>query len=168
MPRRLSVTPWPTKINLVPVKRLSRLRSTAYHEAGHAMAGHLLGVPFRYLTIKSDGTALGRVQFRPSRLINADTFDNLSPRRRDLVERRIIVSLAGPEAQRLVTGRYDRRGGAGDLDTAMDLITRTGHSEGGSAHYYKWLQNRAYCLVASNGHRLLLDGIARDLLSAEC
>lgn len=64
-------------------------RSTAIHEAGHAAMAYLLGVRFTEISVVEDDDRLGHVQHRRP-----------AEWSRSLIERRIMVLLAGPEAER--------------------------------------------------------------------
>src|SRR4051812_27249536 len=109
-----------------PVLNAERLRRVAYHEAGHALASFILGVRFRIVTIEPhEDISLGHVYFGAMRL-KGDQLETrvMSPAVRDRLERRIIGCLAGREAERLVTNRYNHDGARHDLETATELVYR--------------------------------------------
>jgi hypothetical protein len=88
----------------------------------------------------------------------------MSPRTRDGIERRIVVGLAGGEAERVVSKRYNRTGASSDLRNAVTLLIHlVGSSEEASA-FFKVLQIRARNLVAAPHRRPALDAVAADLL----
>jgi hypothetical protein len=87
---------------------------TAYHEAGHAVTAWTLDLGVKMVTIAPTEDTLGHVLVRrhmTSRLADQVRYD-LTPGRRDLVERKVLVSLAGMEAERRHSGRR-RLSGAG-------------------------------------------------------
>ncbi len=112
-------------LNITPkVKKV-----TAYHEAGHALAGHLLGgqhQPLYKVTITPRGPSLGHTSFEP----NADQY-SLSLQQ---LEAMIATQLAGRIAEELVFGEQNITTGAeSDLQHATNLaynmVTRWGYSK---------------------------------------
>jgi len=80
-------------------RNLDRLRyhgvnpkHVAYHEAGHAVIGLILGCEVRNATIRPRYSSLGSVDVQPGAAVEATTAQ-------------IIVDLAGPLAERLVSPR---------------------------------------------------------------
>jgi cell division protease FtsH len=101
-------------------------RVTAYHEAGHALAAHLLehADPVHKITIVPRGRAMGYVMQFPEE-------DRLSAGRLELLDR-IAVALAGRVVEELVLGDVTT-GAQNDFQQATDLarrmVTRWGMSE---------------------------------------
>ncbi len=98
-----------------------RRESTAYHEAGHAVAGYVLGRYFLSVSIVTEGSSAGRCNF----VARPDTFD---PWRRDAATRawleiEVITDLAGGIAERIATGVDNLAGMAADVYSAMDTAT---------------------------------------------
>ena len=107
----------------------SALRATAYHEAGHALANDALGFKNRKVSIVSDAESTGRVEpevnLRPASL----TYGDSSPARLGRWHNRIIVFLAGREAQRKFNPRSIRSYmSRSDLDKASKILERL-HTE---------------------------------------
>jgi hypothetical protein len=96
------------------------LRAIAYHEAGHAVAARLLLCRYKYVTIKAGEGSLGHVLMHRIRITDEQAYD-LSPTVRDRFERDILVSLAGPEAERLVSKRYNHAGAFNDYRAVVRL-----------------------------------------------
>ncbi len=88
------------------VKATKEEVSTAYHEAGHAVAAYLLKRSFNYVTIVPDEEkgSLGHVRFRGFGE-NFDPAFDYSPQMRLRLEREIICSLAGDAAESIHLGR---------------------------------------------------------------
>ncbi len=112
-------------LNITPKTK----KTTAYHEAGHALAGYLLGENHQQLykvTITPRGPSLGHTSFEPS----ADQYSvNLQQ-----LEAMIAIQLAGRIAEELVFGEQNITTGAeSDLQHATDLaynmVTRWGYSK---------------------------------------
>ena len=102
---------------------------TAYHEAGHALIGHLLGAehnPIYKVTITPRGPTLGHTSFEPS---SEEYSMSLTQ-----IEAMIATQLAGRIAEELIFGEQNITTGAeNDLQNASDLaykmVTRWGYSK---------------------------------------
>ena len=88
----------------IPRHRLTRAesRTASFHEAGHGCAAAALDVPFDRIDIISTEDRFGRIHYASDHLALWDSiqYRHNNPRAIQLVERRIIVCLAGAEAQR--------------------------------------------------------------------
>jgi len=87
----------------------ARLRATAYHEAGHAVAAQALGLHVESISIAEDRESAGRVRYRSgsgSRWTRA----------------RVVMCLAGPISERWATGVVDVAGANSDLGSAWKLL----------------------------------------------
>lgn len=83
------------------------LKSTAYHEAGHAVAAWWLHLRFKKVSIRPDSDSLGRLVHRKFKA--ADNPEcNSSARIQLLMEKHAICALAGREAQRKFNPRSIR------------------------------------------------------------
>ncbi len=119
-----------TKVKLGPERK--RLQSeleremTAYHEAGHAVVGHMLPNtdPVHRVSIVARGMSLGATQMMPER-------DKYQYTRSELVEK-IAVLLGGRAAEELVFGELTG-GAASDIEQvtriARRMVTDLGMSE---------------------------------------
>ena len=139
--------------------------ATAYHEAGHAFAAWVLGLPIKRISIRPDGDAKGFVQHRsPLAGIRLD-IDN-SDRARLKAEKAILICLAGPAAQRKFNPRsYRKHHAASDFDLAGDLALRLNSSGEAASAHLAWLQIRAADLVSARWH--VVSAVARLLLERE-
>ena len=101
-------------------------RITAYHEAGHAIVGHLLphGDPVRKVTIMPRGLSGGSTLFVPDEDISYVT--------RSRMRDQIVVALAGRAAEEIVFDEITT-GASSDLERvtklARAMVTRFGMSE---------------------------------------
>lgn len=126
-----------------------KLIATAYHEAGHAVASHVLkyAPKTKKLTIEPEpefgnlGHALAF--FMPS--LKPDLEDDLKTMAR--LEARVIVLLAGPESERKYTGRYNNAGAAGDHADAADYALRMDSNSTCMAAHREYCRQRAIQLV---------------------
>ena len=91
-----------------PAERNAQLLATAYHEAGHAIAGDALGLTVMEVSVAAGQGSLGRCCF----LETPDTDEFL--------EKRQIAKLAGAEAQRHIMPGYDGVGASSDMLSAVD------------------------------------------------
>ena len=101
-------------------------RSTAYHEAGHALVGALLpkADPVHKVTIVPRGSALGLTSFLPR--------EELHFHDREYLIARIMVAMGGRAAEEVVFGQITT-GASNDIqeatDTARKMVTQWGMSE---------------------------------------
>src|SRR5437867_1296774 len=82
------------------------IQSTAYHEAGHAVAAHRLHVLIREVSVEPDQFSSRHV--RHQRLVSKTIEYDRSDRNRMRMERRVIICHAGMEAQRKFNPRSVR------------------------------------------------------------
>jgi hypothetical protein len=93
-------------------RELERLRPTAYHEAGHAIASLVLGFPFEVVHINAKDEYLGMLEHE------AEPVDN-DPLNR--LEDRIIRSFAGMAAEGHHLGRVGWRYGSRDFEFVFQV-----------------------------------------------
>lgn len=158
---------------------------TAYHEAGHALVGHLLGGKQQALykvTITPRGPTLGHTAFEPKDEEGSLTFKE--------VEALITMQLAGRAAEELIFGEQNITTGAeNDLQNATHLaynmVTRWGYSKRVGPVYVnpsfdfvsketieqevQAILNRNYVRAKQilTEHRSKLDAISKALLEQE-
>ena len=116
------------------VMTAKEVEATAYHEAGHALVGLLLGedeqggkhgdfLPLHKVTIIPRGVALGVTSFMP---------DDRKSMNKRFAENRIAMAMGGRIAEELLFGDINS-GASSDIDSATDLakamVTEWGMSE---------------------------------------
>jgi len=139
--------------------------STAHHEAGHALMAHAVGLRVMKVTIVACSNALGRMDFRPARWTN-DLASPPTPHREAMLQRLIMMYLAGPVAQGIYTGENPTWGGDVDFDRARELATYlTGASNDESGALLGWLWLRTHNMLARPHWRGAVEATAASLLA---
>jgi hypothetical protein len=117
------------------------LTPTAFHEAGHAVMAIVLRKGWRTLTIEPDEDAFGRTymaklpeRFRPDIEVNTKT--------RNMIEREVIIFLAGLEAETLKTGRRNKAGARHDYLCAGLVLGYAVGDQDELTAYLEWLRCR--------------------------
>ena len=117
------------------------LTPTAFHEAGHAVMAMVLRKPWRTVSIEPDEDAYGRTymaklgeRFRPDVEVNTRT--------RTTIEREVMTLLAGPEAERIKTGRRNNVGARHDHQSAGLVLGYAASDQDELAAYLEWLRCR--------------------------
>ena len=148
----------------------------ARHEAGHAVIAHVLNFPVRGVTIVPDDKSLGRMIWnKPPVWFRDVNMVPLSPAKRQHVEDRIIVMLAGPLAMRRHNPRsHWKKSGTGygkfmskgtDFQVAGVLIEALHGDETVASAYSRYVRARAEALVEQNWE--WIESVARHLLEHE-
>ncbi len=137
-----------------PHKNMPTKEEVAYHEAGHAVIGQLLGVRIDHVTIVPNDKIAGQVVYTVS-------FDKLPP------SQQVMISIAGPIAEDMVTKTprfatfedllsFSESDGRGVLKT----IVRYRNEVDVPGHY----RVATYLL---NKHRHSIDEVAKALLAKQ-
>ncbi len=100
---------------------LKRLKATAHHEAGHAVARWYQGLKFKEASIvpNSDEGTLGHVLSSLPKWFDPETDDTARVRLR--AEKEIISCFAGQIAEQMFRGHRPRYGAHSDNQSAMNL-----------------------------------------------
>jgi hypothetical protein len=136
--------------------------STCYHEAGHVAVAFHLSVPIRRVSVRRTADYLGAIWLnRPAHEFGQ--WGALSPRQRDRIERRIIVALAGSEAERRYTGRRSRIGAQQDFESTLGfLMELVGDSEEAD-FYHAWLECRTRNILGLAHVDAMVSALAAEL-----
>lgn len=102
---------------IMPTRRLKR---TAYHEAGHAVAAYLLNRDFKSVTIIREGETLGQCSLTKSDDFHPDA--NEDEKTLAHLEEYMITLHAGLASEYLATGRHNWAGAYSDLTIAAHLL----------------------------------------------
>ena len=124
------------------------LTPTAFHEAGHAVMATVLRKGWREVSIEPDEDAFGRTymaklgeRFRPD--------IEVSTRTRNIIEREVMIFLAGPEAERFKTGRRNDVGARHDYECVGVLLGYAASDQDELDAYREWLRCRTVNHFAS-------------------
>ena len=138
-------------------------RSTAYHEAGHAVVQAHFGLTIKKVTIVQHGESLGHMKGRMATNSSIE-YDNNSGRAQLGVERDVMVFLAGRAAQREFMPRSVRSyHGRSDYKWAAELLGRLASGEELPV-YFKLLEIRVKGFVKKPLVRAQIEGVAKELL----
>ncbi len=116
-----------------------KLEKTAYHESGHAVAAYFLDRKFKKVSIVGDENCAGQVlfphwhgRFRPD-------ISN-SPRTNDLIDKSVLIFLAGPvaEAKSLGKCRFDHIGATQDYRDAHEMASFRCSGQKSTEKYLAW------------------------------
>ena len=148
-----------------------RLKGTAYHEAGHAVAALYHGLKFTYVTIIPDEQqgSLGHVKFRgvDKSICERFEFGALTDRRRMDIERHVITMLTAGAAEARFWNRRDYVGAGKDREDAAELA-RSRRVGGANLvpleKYLDYTQEVAMCFVADNRNWNNIHAVAKMLL----
>lgn len=139
---------------------------TAHHEAGHAVAAYLLGRAFTRVSIEANEETVGRCSFRaPGEWFRPH--ERLDTRTRARLEERIIISLAGPHAEAMFSGRFDDDAAAEDIARASELADYMSNNDPDESQaYLEWLGYRTRRLTEREVFWPAVDALAHGLLGA--
>jgi len=145
-----------------------QLKLNAYHEAGHAVAAIVQGLPNEGITIKQEGDSLG-VCFRPS----IHLFEKTNMRVfKKIVRQYMIGSYAGYQAERYIDPNTDEGPSEDDYGNAESLAREFGLSPSFTYYdneayqrYFKRIKNEAAKLIRQNISKVI--AVADAVLEAE-
>ena len=141
-----------------------KLKATAYHEAGHAVAAYNCRIAFTEVSIIPNDDTNGRITFRKSpKSFQPDLCMNTRTRLR--IENNAIVDFAGGKAEhKFRHSRFPTRGASADFDNTVQLILYYCGSEREADAYIKWLSVRAEYLVGVRENWAAIEALASELL----
>jgi len=99
-----------------------KLKKTAYHEAGHAVAACEYRRKFSYVTIAPEEDSLGHVLYQHLGKNFHPEYDEMSKVRAKL-EKAILISLAGHAAERIFSGKNNWLGSSNDIHSVVDYAS---------------------------------------------
>ena len=141
------------------------MKHTAYHEAGHAVIGRLLGLPCGEATIipnEEDGEAGYHIVADPWEIAHHLEQRGLYRPMRSIFFRRILTYMAGAEAENVLLGSC--QGGDGDDRDQIDLMANSRHADLKN----KWKRNeprmRTITQALVRKHRDKIENVAHALL----
>lgn len=139
-----------------------KIKATAYHEAGHAIAAYTLQIPMWDISIEADKDYLGYLLLKYPKWFQPDI--DYDSRTSDFVKKRIMVALAGREAEKIITGRYNNIGAESDLNTVREFAMRIISDPKEIEAYIKWLRLSTINLLKVPYRWKLIETLAEELL----
>jgi hypothetical protein len=128
---------------------LTRLRSTAYHEAGHAVAAYWHRIRLDSITIEPDGDCQGHTRIGTPLAKHWLDAGHTGSRGRKRMEAYALLVIAGPAAQRRYRPRSVRSWhGRQDFKNADDLVSYFVGSDAERDAYLHRMSVRANAFVA--------------------
>lgn len=124
--------------------------ATAYHEAGHAVAAHLVGIRVLSAGIEPAEGFLGLVAHEgvgAELLAVAQGSAPLTLALRARLEAHVLMLLAGSIAEHRQRGRRDHIGSSQDHARALDWLERVSGTPAEAEAYAAWLGHRAEGLL---------------------
>jgi len=141
------------------------LRTTAYHEAGHAVASFYEGVRLRRVSVipdKKDNTA-GHVKHH--RCGGPSLAWDTSARNRTRMEKSVLIALSGPAAQRRYSPRSVRHyHGYRDYQNAVGSILHFTGTDEEMGAYLHLMEIRAKQMINRPGFWPCVEALANELL----
>jgi ATP-dependent Zn protease len=138
-----------------------KLVRTAYHEAGHAIASHMMGGGTRRVTIKPNAHSLGchtgRLFWTKSEQLAKECSDRHEFGATKALRKctnQSMIKLAGMYAEKKYTGRFNRVGASADLDAHHDLIDRLLPDDKERQFFDRWVCRRTEMFVENNWRRI--------------
>ena len=138
------------------------IESTAHHEAGHAVAAHVLGIEFTEVTIRGNRRVAGQVEVRIPGWVKRTKVP--SPRFRLWVDSYVMTHMAGLLAEREYTGRNNHRGAFDDYLGSCKLARTVTYTDRERDCYLDWLYERARALARRRVFRNAVRSVAAVLM----
>ncbi len=149
------------------LRDVPRIRQVAYHEAGHAVAGYELHVPFHYVTIVPDAErgSEGHVRFvGVGKDLDQARYLMTESQLRRRIEPDIICALAGEAAESRLTGRRDLLSATSDYRSAVESAIEMSGSAVEAGAYCTWLYYRAVGIVRNPFVWAAIEALAAALM----
>lgn len=151
---------------MAPLRKTGR-RAVAYHEAGHAVMRLELSRRLSRVTIRPRGDILGHTKQRRSEL-DVDYFDPRDWRLTRWAQTEIMCALAGPEAERRLTGRRNNSGARSDDECVLDVALQAeGYGDERRNAYVTWLKLKVRDWVAAPPVWAQIEALAKALLERD-
>jgi hypothetical protein len=141
----------------------TKLKRTAYHEAGHAVMAYCLNYYIRHVSVIPEGDILGHLQRgHRENLESAEFVPSDSSRNR--IEKQAMVSWGGNVAEHLLTRHKFRTVSEQDeQDIFYGLLYLSSNAQEAGA-YSDWLWYRTKTMLQASWHWGATEALARELL----
>jgi len=152
------------------MKRTKALESTAHHEAGHAVAAIYVQIEPKAVTIIPNDGYSGLVSlpayFSDSDFLDLAAVTEFSPELQRKVENSVLISFAGPQAQKYFNPKGFRSYHAEkDYECVVELLFRLEQDQDVLKHYFRMLDCKARNFVRSPNHWKAICDLAKALLA---
>jgi hypothetical protein len=151
------------------LKPAFKMQCAAYHEAGHAVMSFILRRGVTRVTIipNDESKTLGLcTSTHLPRSFSPDM--KMDARARNVIEREVMILLAGTTAERKFRGRHNWRGANDDLRKAVNLASYYCPSTEEVGKYLDWLKERTWNdLCNKPAHWRAVEYIAAELLETQ-
>lgn len=148
--------------------QMQRMR-TAWHEAGHAVACVLTGRHFKSVVVltEAEDEVLGFVSMGNEHTFFSDTrlAGRAPSRRRSLVEREMMIEMAGPIAEDIHRGRKKWDCSQSDIQHLSQLIAPQDAGAEATDAYLRWLWLRTRDFVRRPEHLAAIKAVAESLMT---
>lgn len=138
------------------------IESTAHHEAGHAVAAHVLGIDFTGATIQADRRVAGQVEVQIPAWVRRAKVPG--PRFRLWVDAYVMTHMAGLLAEREHTGRNNHKGAVDDYLGTFTLAEMVTFTPKERDRYLDWLYERMRALARRRAFRTAVRSVAAVLM----
>ena len=146
------------------MNKYSSLKSTAYHEAGHAVAHYFLHLPFKYLTIEPEKDSLGHVKrFPHPKSFQPDIGGDIKTLNR--IEKNIVAYYAGNATEFILNRKLNKIVAGPDEQNAMELAMYYCGGQKETDAFLNWMWERTInWLNNPSFHWDAVEALAQELL----
>jgi hypothetical protein len=140
----------------------TKLKRTAYHEAGHAVMAYCLNYYIRHVSIIPEGDILGHLQRGQRENVKGAEF-NPSAGTRNGIEKKAMVSWGGNVAEYLLTRHKFRTVSEQDEQDVFYCLLYLSSNAQEAGAYSDWLWYRTKTMLQASWHWAATEALAREL-----
>jgi hypothetical protein len=142
----------------------TKLKLTAYHEAGHTVMAYCLHCNIRHVSIIPEGDTLGHLQRGKVQNPERVEFDN-SPGNRARLEKKAMVSWGGNVAEHLLSNNKRRTVSEQDAQDVFYGLLDLSSSAVEAGAYSDWLWHRTKAMLQLSWHWAATKALAKELFA---
>ena len=140
----------------------TKLKLTAYHEAGHTVMAYCLHCNIQHVSIIPEGDTLGHLQRGNVQNLESAEFDN-SPGNRARLEKKAMVSWGGNVAEHLLSSNKRRTVSEQDAQDVFYGLLDLSSSAQEAGAYSDWLWYRTKAMLQLSWHWAATKALAKEL-----